>query len=103
MPPDSIIRISVSEAARLFGVSQITIRRGIAAKEINYVVIHNRYKISFASLVKWSQRTITVRNKLATRGIGQFIDRWKMKNTLYSPNPKLFENEKKSAESVREK
>lgn len=96
MASDSIIRVSVSEAAKLFGVSPLTIRRAITARKINYVVVQNRYKISFESLVKWSQRTITTRNKLASRGIGQFIEGWKIKNTLYSPNPKVFDEEKKS-------
>jgi len=92
MPADSIIRVSVSEAARLFGVSTLTIRRALQQKEVTYVVVQNRYKISFESLVKWSQRTITAKNKLANRGIGQFVESWKIKNTLYSPNPKMFEN-----------
>jgi excisionase family DNA binding protein len=90
MPTETVIRLSVSEAAKLFGVSLLTIRRAIKAKEITYVVIHNRYKISFESLVKWSQRTATIRNKMQSRGIGQFVDVWKIKNTLYSPNPSMY-------------
>lgn len=83
-----MIRVSVSEAARLFGVNTQTIRRAIAAQEVTYVIVSGRYKLNFESLVKWSQRHTTVRNKLAKKGIGQFIDRWKIKNPLYSPNPK---------------
>ncbi|MBP9748927.1 excisionase family DNA-binding protein [Patescibacteria group bacterium] len=94
MPSDTVIRLSVSEAAKLFGISDLTVRRAIKAKEVTYVVVQNRYKISFESLVKWSQRTVTIRNKMQTRGIGQFIDGWKIKNTLYSPNPKMFDTKK---------
>jgi excisionase family DNA binding protein len=90
MPADSVIRVSVSEAARLFGVSQLTIRRAIQEKKVTYVVVQNRYKISFESLVKWSQETVIAKNKLESRGIGQFVAAWKIKNTLYSPNPKIF-------------
>lgn len=86
--PKEMIRVSVSEAARLFGVTNQTIRRAIAAQEITYVVVAGRYKVNFESLVKWSQRHTTVRNKLMKKGIGQFVDRWKIKNPLYSPNPK---------------
>lgn len=86
--PKELIRVSVSEAARLFGVNTQTIRRAIQAQEVTYVVVAGRYKLNFESLVKWSQRHTTVRNKLAKRGIGQFVDRWKIKNPLYSPNPK---------------
>lgn len=86
--PKEMIRVSVSEAARLFGVNAQTIRRAISAQEITYVIVAGRYKVNFESLVKWSQQHTTVKNKLANRGIGQFVERWKIKNPLYSPNPK---------------
>ncbi|MEK9152856.1 MAG: helix-turn-helix domain-containing protein [Patescibacteria group bacterium] len=86
-----IIRVSISEAARLFGVSPRTVRRAVAEGEITYVVVRGRYKLNFESLVRWSQVRPTVRNKLASQGIGQFIDQWKIRNTLYSPNPKALE------------
>ena len=89
--PKNIIRVSVSEAAKLFGISSRTIRRAIADGEVAYVVVRGRYKLNFESLVKWSQIRATVRNKLATSGIGQFVEHWKIKNKLYSPNPKAFE------------
>lgn len=90
----NIIRISVSEASRLFGVSTRTVRRAIADGEITYVVVRGRYKINFESLVRWSQERPTVRNKLAKEGIGQFVDQWKIRNRLYSPNPKTLEKGK---------
>lgn len=83
-----IIRVSISEAARLFGVNGQTIRRAIKNQEITYVVVAGRYKINFESLVRWSQEKTTVRNKANSHGIGQYVDRWKIKNTLYSPNKK---------------
>jgi len=83
-----IIRVSISEAARLFGVNPQTIRRAIKSQEITYVVVSDRYKINFESLVKWSQRRTTLKNKLAKKGIGQFVEKWNIKNPLYSPNPK---------------
>ena len=83
-----LIRVSISEAARLFGVNSQTIRRALQAQEVTYVVVGGRYKLNFESLVKWSQRRTTIRNKLAKKGIGQFVDKWKIKNPLYSPNPK---------------
>lgn len=83
-----MVRVSVSEAARLFGVNSQTIRRAIQSQEITYVVVAGRYKLNFESLVKWSQRHTTIRNKTAQRGIGQYVDKWKIKNPLYSPNPK---------------
>jgi excisionase family DNA binding protein len=89
--PDSIVRVSVSEAARLFGVDTATIRRAIKNQEVRYVVVQKRYKITFESLVAWSQGKTTVKNKMNRRGIGQFVDTWKIKNVKYSPNPKSVE------------
>ncbi|MEY4723666.1 MAG: Helix-turn-helix domain [Candidatus Parcubacteria bacterium] len=86
-----IIRVSVSEASRLFGVSPKTIRRAITDGVVTYVVVRGRYKINFESLVKWSQERPKVRNKVASDGIGQFVGQWKIRNRLYSPNPKTIE------------
>ena len=83
-----LIRLSVSEAARLFGVNALTIRRAIAAQEVTYAIVAGRYKINFESLVKWSQMHTTIRNKMANRGIGQYVEKWKIKNPMFSPNPK---------------
>ncbi|MFA5946159.1 MAG: helix-turn-helix domain-containing protein [Patescibacteria group bacterium] len=87
------IRLSVSEAAKLFGVSARTVRRAITDGAVTYIVVQGRYKITFDSLLKWSQETTTVKNKMNKTGLGQYVDRWKIKNRLYSPNPKALENE----------
>jgi excisionase family DNA binding protein len=89
----SVIRLSVSEAAKMFGVSQRTIRRAIKADEVTYVVVQGRYKINFESLLKWSQRTTTVKNKRDKVGLGQYVDQWRISGKLYSPNPKSLEEE----------
>lgn len=94
---NTIIRVSISEAAKLFGINPQTVRRAIKAQEVGYVVVRGRYRVNFESLLKWSQKKTTVRNKLNTTGIGQFVEHWKIKNPLYSPNPKLLENRKPEA------
>ena len=94
MSLDNVVRLSVSEAAKLFGVSTRTIRRAIANSEVNYIVVQGRYKINFESLLKWSQSSTTVRNKRDSAGIGQFVERWRIKNKLYSPNPGQVEKPK---------
>ena len=80
------VRVSVSEAARLFGVDAHTIRRAIKDQELIYIVVQGRYKINFESLVTWSQNRTTVKNKMNLKGIGQFLDKWKIKNKKFSPN-----------------
>ena len=107
----NVIRLSVSEAARLFGVEQKTIRRAIKDQQISYVIVRGRYKLSFESLLDWSQKRTTVKNKLQACGIGQYVDKWKIKNKLYSPHPlnaiatqkKLTKRKKKKAESLSTK
>lgn len=92
-----IIRVSVSEAAKLFGVSTRTVRRAIEKQEIRYVVVQGRYKLNFEDLVSWSQRRKSIRNKLSKEGIGQYVEKWRIKNRLFSPNPKTLEkSEEKS-------
>ena len=92
--PNTPIRVSISEAAKLFGINPQTVRRAIKGQEVSYVVVRGRYRVNFESLLKWSQKKTTVRNKLNATGIGQFVERWKIKNPLYSPNPKLLEKRK---------
>jgi excisionase family DNA binding protein len=92
MPLNNIIRLSVSEAARMFGVSQRTVRRAITDQAVTYVVVQGRYKINFESLLKWSQDTTTIRNKRDKVGVGQFVAQWKIKNKLFSPNPKVLDD-----------
>ncbi|MBI2099203.1 helix-turn-helix domain-containing protein [Candidatus Uhrbacteria bacterium] len=88
--PDNVIRLSISEAGRIFGVNPQTIRRAIKAREVTYVVVRGRYKLNFESILKWSQKHAGVKNKLQNRGIGQFVSGWKINNPLYSPNPAIF-------------
>ncbi len=84
-PEPTIVRVSVSEAARLFGVNPRTIRRALAAGEIRYIVVRGRYALQFESLLTWSQRHATVRHKRDAQGIGQWVDQWRIKNQKYSP------------------
>jgi excisionase family DNA binding protein len=86
----NVIRVSVSEASRLFGIDPKTIRRAIKSQELKYIVVQGRYKINFESLLNWSQGRTAVRHKLAERGIGQYVNQWKIKNKLYSPSPELI-------------
>lgn len=94
--PQSPIRLSISEAARLFGISSKTIRRAIKDREINYVVVRGRYKLNFDNILRWSQKRPTVKNKLAIEGVGQFVEKWKINNPLYSPNPEKISTGKNS-------
>ena len=90
MIEQSLIRLTVSEAAKLFGLSTKTIRQALKNKELNYIVVRSRYKISFKSLLNWSQKSTRRKNNLNRLGVGQFVDHWKINNPKYSPNEKLI-------------
>ncbi|MFZ5391048.1 MAG: helix-turn-helix domain-containing protein [Patescibacteria group bacterium] len=81
------IRLSISEAARLFGLSQKTIRQAIKQGQINYVVVRGRYKLNFLSLLDWSQSSTRRRNIMNQDGLGSYVDKWKITNRKYSPRP----------------
>lgn len=87
---ENIIRLSVSEAAKLFGITEKTIRVAIKNNELRYVVVHGRYKIMFSSLIEWSQKSVRRQNKLKKDGIGKYVDQWKISNKKFSPNPDLI-------------
>lgn len=87
-----MIRLSVSEAAKFFGIEQKTIRRALKVGELRYVVVRGRYRIALESVLEWSQKRPKVKNKLATAGMGQYVSQWKIRNKLYSPNPITLEN-----------
>jgi excisionase family DNA binding protein len=83
----SPIRISVSEAARLFGLSTKTIREAIKAGAITYVVVRGRYKLNFESVLVWSQASTRRSANLAKAGLGQYVEQWRIRNRKYSPRP----------------
>jgi excisionase family DNA binding protein len=71
-----LIRLSVSEAAKFFGISGRTVRRALEDKDLEYILVQGRYKISLTSLLAWSKKTPTVRKKLQAKGVGQFVKEW---------------------------
>ncbi len=83
----SPIRLNVSEAAKLFGVSDRTVRRAISRREIRYIVVRNRYQIHFESMLNWSQKLPRLQKKRDQSGLGQWVEKWKITNPKYSPRP----------------
>jgi len=69
--------LSVSEAAKLSGVQNKTIRRAIQANALRYKIVKNRYRIDFSTLINYLHTKTKLKNKLANYGIGQYIDDWK--------------------------
>lgn len=90
---ENIIRLGPAQAAQLFGINERTVRRAIKDQKLRYVVVRGRYKINFESLVEWSQKNTNRQTKLNQAGIGQYIEKWKIKNKLFSPNPETINSE----------
>lgn len=67
------VRVSVSEAARLFGLSEKTIRQALRQEEIQYIIVRGRYKIAFSSLLAWSKKTPRRKTSFQKKGIGQYL------------------------------
>jgi len=94
------LRITISQAANLLGVNEKTIRRAIADGKIFYIVVRGVYKINFESLLKWSQSSTKIKNKMEKDCIGQYVEKWKIKNKLYTPNPEIILNKKNKAKKT---
>ncbi|MFH1413053.1 MAG: helix-turn-helix domain-containing protein [bacterium] len=71
------IWVSVSEAAKLGGIQQKTIRRAIDAGEIKFKIINNRYSIDIGSVIKFLNTRTKLKNKFSQSGLGQYVDKWK--------------------------
>ena len=85
--PSIPVRISVSEASRLFGVSGKTVRQAIHDGGVTYVVVRGRYRLNFASVLAWSQASTRRRHALEREGLGRYVEQWKIHNKKYSPRP----------------
>ncbi len=81
------VRISVTEASRLFGLSPKTIRQAIHDGAVTYVVVRGRYRLNFESVLSWSQVSTRRRHALEKQGMGQYVEQWKIRNRKYSPRP----------------
>lgn len=89
------IRVSVSEAAKLFGISTKTVREALKTGDITYIVVQGRYKINFESLITWSQQSPGRVIKRDRDGIGRYVNQWRIRNKLYSPSVQLVDEEPK--------
>lgn len=69
--------LTISEAAKLGGVNNRTIRRAIQSKKIKYKIIGRRYYINLTSVITYFYSKAKLKNKLNQSGIGQYITKWR--------------------------
>jgi len=70
------IFVSVSEAAKIGGIQNKTVRRAIKSNLVSYKIINNRYLINLKSLIIYLHTKTKLKNKLYNLGIGQYIEKW---------------------------
>lgn len=75
---EKYIWLSVSEVAKLGGLSSKTVRRAIEKGQLKYKVINNRYLINMTTAIRFFLSSAKLRNKLNQDGIGQWIETWKI-------------------------
>lgn len=68
--------LSVSEAAKLGGITTKTIRRAIQSKSIKYKLVKERYLIDFASVITFLHSNQKLKNKLNNDGLGRYVIEW---------------------------
>jgi len=71
------IWLSVSEAAKIGGVQDKTIRRAIQYNYVKYKIVSNRYLIDFSTLITYLHTKTKLKNKFDQFGLGQYVDKWK--------------------------
>lgn len=77
-PVECPIWVTITEAAKLGGVENRTIRRAIKDKgEVKYKIERSKYMVEFKSLIWYLHKNTKLKNKLYRYGIGQYLDKWK--------------------------
>ncbi len=69
--------LSVSECAKIGGITTKTIRRAMQANKVRYKIINNRYLVDFPSIITYLFSKKKLKNKLNQHGLGQYIDKWR--------------------------
>ncbi len=68
--------LSISESAKVGGITNKTIRRAIHSKKLKYKIINDRYFINLSSVIIFVHSNAKLRNKFYSYGFGQYISKW---------------------------
>ena len=68
------IWLLISEAAKITGVSDKTIRRAIKdSRDLTFRIINGRYYVELLSVIEHMEKTTKLKNRLDTYGLGQYV------------------------------
>lgn len=73
---DNPIWLRISEAAKIGGVKNKTIRRGVKSGALRYKIVSNKYFIELRTLILFLHKSTKLKNKLYNNGLGQYIKSW---------------------------
>ncbi|MCF7820374.1 MAG: helix-turn-helix domain-containing protein [Candidatus Pacebacteria bacterium] len=79
------IWLSISEAAKICGIGNRTIRRAIKNLTVEFKIVNERYFVDFISVVIFLQTNIKLKNKFYQYGLGQYLDQLE-KNIIEKKN-----------------
>lgn len=86
------IPLSISECAKIFGLSEKTVRRALKDGEIPHILVKSRYRIMFADLLQWSHSRPRLKTSRDERGIGHYVAKWQLPRTPEGKQPKPPKN-----------
>lgn len=72
------IYINIQEASKISGISTNTIRKSLKNNELSYFFENGKYSLETGNFFKWIFQSKRRTNILNTKGIGKFIETWKM-------------------------
>ncbi|PIZ99486.1 MAG: hypothetical protein COX77_01410 [Candidatus Komeilibacteria bacterium CG_4_10_14_0_2_um_filter_37_10] len=72
------MKISISEASKLFGLSTKTIRLAIKNKELPYLLVRDRYRLEFTDVLLWTRKSVRKNNIFQRQGLGQYATDWQI-------------------------
>jgi AraC-like DNA-binding protein len=74
------IWLLISEAAKLAGVSNKTIRRAIKETEgLSFCIINGRYYVELLSMIEYLEKSTKLKNRLNIFGLGQYVKEYNRK------------------------
>ena len=77
MPAKPPFTLTVTESAKLSGLSTRTIRRALTLNLLTHKVVKGRYSITLDSLLAYTKSSPTLAKKLEQNGIGYYVKEWK--------------------------
>jgi len=72
------IYINIQEASKISGVSKNTIRKSLKNNELSYFFENRKYSLELENFLKWIFQSTRRINIMNTKGLGRFIETWKI-------------------------